>query len=277
MGGTRIVGLSLVRDEEIFVERVLRNALALCDRIIVADNGSRDRTPEIVASLSREETRIEAHQVAHPAEAHKLVEEFAGEDVWVFGVDGDELYDPARLAELRRLLVAGEFAQWWSISANALHCVELDVKAGLARGYLAPPARGLTKLYNFSALEEWREPTLERLHGGTVRFRPGYTGGDRYVRMFYEDGWEGSLLRCLHMAFVRRSSRDRKAGVRPNPVDVSERRGLRNRIRGALPPKRVPRKIMGYVKGDLVTVSAHPFFGRTELGGQQLAQHRAPP
>jgi glycosyltransferase involved in cell wall biosynthesis len=261
--GTRIVGLSLVRDEEVFVELVLRNALALCDRILVADHGSRDRTPEILASLSRDEPRIEVHEVGHPAEAHRLVEGFAGEDVWVFGVDGDEVYDPGRLAELRRRLVAGEFGEWWSISGNALHCVELDVQAGLARGFLAPPARGLTKLYNFSAVEEWRGATLERLHGGTVRFRAGYTGDARYMRMFYEDGWDDSLLRCLHMAFVRRSSRDKKVGVRPNPVDLAELGSFRNRIRSALPPKRVPRKMMGYAKGDLVTVSVHPFFDGT--------------
>ena len=143
----------------------------------------------------------------------------------------------------------------------------LDLQAGLARGYLAPPARGLTKLYNFAALEEWRGPTLERLHGGTIRFRPGYTGRERYERMFHEDGWDNSLLRCLHMAFVRRSSRDKKAGVRPNPVDLSERRALRNRIRGALPPKRVPRKMMGYAKGNRVTVATAPFFPNTPSDG----------
>jgi glycosyltransferase involved in cell wall biosynthesis len=50
-----IVGLSLVRDEELFVGRVLRNALALCDRVLVADHDSRDRTPEILAALAQEE------------------------------------------------------------------------------------------------------------------------------------------------------------------------------------------------------------------------------
>jgi Glycosyl transferase family 2 len=256
-----IVGLSLVRDEELFVARVLRNALALCDRVLVADHGSRDRTPEILAALAQEEPRVELHRVAHPAEAHELVEPLAGEDLWVFGVDGDEVYDPERLAELRRELLAGRFDNCWSISANAVHCVELDLDAGWARGYPAPPARGLTKLYNFSLLEEWRRPRTERLHGGKMRFRPGRSGAERHERMFHEDGWEGSLLRCLHMCFVRRSSRDRRPGARPNLVDLAEQRTLRSRIRAALPPKRVPRKMMGYAKGELVTVSARPFFG----------------
>lgn len=272
MSGTRIVGIVLVRDEDLFVEQAVRNVLDFCDEIVLADNGSRDETVPILERLVAEHPdKLSLHRIRDPSVSHDLIKGYAGEPVWVFGVDGDELYDPARLAELRRRLVAGEFDEWWSISANALHCVELDLQAGLARGYLAPPARGLTKLYNFSALEEWRGPTLERLHGGTVRFRPSYTGGERYVRMFYEDGWNDSLLRCLHMAFVRRSSRDKKAGVRPNPVDLSELRSLRNRIRGALPPKRVPRKLMGYAKGDLVTVSVQPFFVHTKLGGQLLA------
>jgi hypothetical protein len=256
-----LVGLSLVRDEEIFVERVLRNALALCDRVLVADHGSRDRTPQILASLARAEGRVEVHRVTHPAEAHELVEPLAGDDVWVFGVDGDEVYDPERLRMLRGQLLDGRYDDWWSISANAVHCVELDLDRGWARGYPAPPARGSTKLYNFAALEEWTGPMTERLHGGTIRFRPGQDGDRRYERMFYEDGWERSLLRCLHMCFMRRSSRDRAPGGRPNLIDLAEQRGLRNRLRSALRPRRRRRKELGYVKGDLVTVSTLPFFG----------------
>jgi glycosyltransferase involved in cell wall biosynthesis len=252
---TRILGLSLVRDEELFVERVLRNALALCDRILVADNGSRDRTPELVAALADEDARIELHRVADPGKAHDLVAPLAGEDVWVFGVDGDEVYDPAGLGELRAQILAGALDEWWSISANAVHCVELDLEGSRARGYVAPPARGLTKLYNFSAIEAWDGPVPERLHAGTVRFKTGFDGSERNEQIFTGSGWDASIFRCLHMCFLRRSSRDRGKGPRPNPLDVYGRRGFRGRLR-----RRVPRKLMGYAKGDVVTVSTAPFF-----------------
>ena len=247
-----IVGLSLVRDEERFVERVLRNALALCDRILVADHGSRDRTPEILAVLAREDPRVEVHAVAHPAGAHDLVAPLAGRDLWVFGVDGDEVYDPEGLAALRRRLLDGELDDWFSISAGAVHCVEVDLESGWARGYPAPPARGLTKLYNFAALEAWEGPVPERLHGGSARFKPGFDGSRRNEE-FFEQNWDRSVLRCLHMCFVRRSSLDPKDGPRPNPLDVVERRMLGVR-------RRRQRKELGYAKGDLVTVPTGPFF-----------------
>ena len=248
-----IVGLSLVRNEERFVERVLRNALALCDRILVADHRSRDRTPEILAALAAEDPRVELHAVAHPADAHDLVAPLAGRDLWVFGVDGDEVYDPEGLAGVRRAVLAGELDGWFSISAGAVHCVEVDLEAGWARGYPAPPARGLTKLYNFAALEAWDGPVPERLHGGSARFKPGFDGGRRNEELF-EQGWERSSLRCLHMCFVRRSSLDPEDGPRPNPLDVDERR-LVDRVR-----RRTPRKVLGYAKGELVTVPTAPFF-----------------
>jgi hypothetical protein len=249
----QVVGLSLVRNEERFVERVLRNALALCDKVLVADHGSRDATPRILAALGAEDARIEVHAVASPAAAQELVSPLVGGDLWVFGVDGDEVYDPKRLAELRRTLLAGELDDWFSISANAVHCVELDLEAGRARGYSAPPARGLTKLYNFAALDGWGGPVPERLHGGSMRFKRGFDGSRRNQELF-EQGWERSPLRCLHMCFLRRSSLDPTEGPRPNPLDVGERR-LLDRLR-----RRTPRKVMGYAKGELVTVPTTPFF-----------------
>lgn len=251
---TRIVGLALVRDEEVFIERVLRNALALCDRIVVADHRSRDRTRDLVAALAREDARVELTQVGHPAEAHDLVAELAGQAAWVFGVDGDEVFDPHGLATLRRRLLEGDFDDWWSVSANAVHCVALDVGAGIARGYPAPPARGSTKLYNFAAIDAWEGPVPERLHSGTIRFRPGFDASRRNEEIFWSSGWDESIFRFLHMCFLPRSTRQ-SAGPRPNPYELAERRGLRGLLR-----RRVSRKVMGYAKGEIVTVSTEPFF-----------------
>jgi bifunctional non-homologous end joining protein LigD len=64
----RVVGIALVRDEDLFVEQALRNVLGFCDELILADNGSRDGTlailerleaeqPELVTSRQRRELR----------------------------------------------------------------------------------------------------------------------------------------------------------------------------------------------------------------------------
>jgi hypothetical protein len=125
----------------------------------------------------------------------------------VFGVDGDEVYDPGGLARLRVRLAAGEFAPWWVIFGNVLHCTGLDVPEATARGYLSPPSRSMTKLYHFDAITSWDGHCDERLHGGTVRFKAGYSAGLRHK---YHAGvsWEASEFRCLHLCFPRRSSQD---------------------------------------------------------------------
>ena len=41
---SEIIGIALVRNEDIFVERALRNTIDFCDRLIVADHQSTDGT-----------------------------------------------------------------------------------------------------------------------------------------------------------------------------------------------------------------------------------------
>src|ERR687885_597836 len=123
----RIVGISLVRDEDRFVERALRNVLGFCDELILVDHRSKDRTPEILEQLAAESPiPTTLHSVDDPSASHDLIKGHAGQEVWVFGVDGDELYDPHGLALFREQLLAGEAADDWSIRANMLHCVPLD-------------------------------------------------------------------------------------------------------------------------------------------------------
>lgn len=99
--GPQIVGISLVRNEDLYIERVLLNILEFCDRIIVVDHGSTDRTPELLEQLRRQHTKIEVHRVINASVSHDLIAGFAGSPVWIFGIDGDELYEPARLRDLR--------------------------------------------------------------------------------------------------------------------------------------------------------------------------------
>jgi hypothetical protein len=244
----RIVGITLVRDEDLFVEQAVRNVLDFCDELILVDHRSRDRTPEILGELAAEHPdKISLHRVDNPSVSHDLVAPLAGEDVWVLGVNGDELYDPEGLRAFRPRLLDGE----------------LDEERRIARGYLSPPAPSMVKLHNFALLESWDGRHPERLHGTEgLRFKPGREA--RKLELEKRVGWDESPLRCLHLFFVRRSSRERKARARVNIPDLNAPRRLPRRLwyrtRVALGLEQSGWKLEHYRQGELVTVDASPFF-----------------
>lgn len=219
----RIVSIHLVRNEERTIEWSLRNVAGFADDVIVADNGSVDRTAEVVRRLAEQDPRITIRPVATPAESHDLIRSLAGTDTWVFGVDGDEIYDRTGLAVLRKDLLDNRYAGSWRLTGNVLNCVRLDTGTGRAGGYLSPPCRNMTKLYNFAAIDAWEGPCPERLHEGTIRFREGFSDGN-VMAYHKETSWEASVFRCLHLCFLPRSSVDRidAAGrvLRANIIDL---------------------------------------------------------
>ncbi len=200
----QIVGIILIKNEDIYIGRIIRNITAFCDQIIVAENYSQDRTYEIVRSLAESNPKIHLRQIKELKESHNLIEGFAGTNTWIFAVDGDEIYDPAGLSEMRQQLLVGTFDDQWCIWGNVLHCVSLSTSQKIAKGYLAPPARSMTKLYNFSIIESWVN-CYERLHSGILTFKNGYHAELRY-QLGHEMSWEESYFRCLHTVFLKRSS-----------------------------------------------------------------------
>jgi hypothetical protein len=206
-------------------------------------------------------------RATHAGDSHRLVEPYAGTATWVFGVDGDELYDPGRLAGFRAELVGGAYDGVFKVASNVLNCVSLDVEARRASGYLSPPSRSITKLYNFAAIESWRGDGAERLHGGAISFRAGYDEssvdniGERL-------SWEETPLRCLHACFLRRSSGDPESGAEPAGRPILEETGLQDRSRLGAVKRRLRRRSIPevsawkgekYMRGELVTVDASPF------------------
>jgi glycosyltransferase involved in cell wall biosynthesis len=266
---TQVVGLVLVRNEDVFVEQAIRNVSEFCDRIYVVDHMSDDRTWEIVSSLAREFDHIDVRRSRNAANAHRLVAPYAGTRTWVIGVDGDELYDPTALARFRRDLLDGAHADVFRLKAHVLNCDELDVGADTASGWLAPPSRPVTKLFNFAALERWAG-AAERLHEGDTVFRLGYDWDSlRYLSETY--AWEDDPLRCLHVCFVRRSTRDGGAErLNLNETGLYDRTlagAVRRRLGSAAVPRRVAelRRAGGnwkrewYTRGPRLTVDATPF------------------
>ncbi len=268
----QFVGVVLVRNEDVFVEQAVRNVAAFCDRIHVVDHVSTDRTPEVLGRLAAELDHVTVVRSSDAGDSHRAIEAHAGTPTWALGVDGDELYDPNALARLRGELEAGGHADVFRLKGHVLNCDELDAGEGLASGYLAPPSRPVTKLFNMGAVETWTG-CLERLHDGTPVFRPGF-GWDSLRYLSQGTDWDSDPLRMLHTCFFRRSSAD--TGEHPPvrlglPETGAWRRGPRGllhrlRRRRQLDPRIKAYARAGsswkqewYARGPRRTVDARPF------------------
>jgi glycosyltransferase involved in cell wall biosynthesis len=271
----RVVGSVIVHNEDIFVEQAIRNVAAFCDRIHVVDHMSTDRTWEILSALGREFDHLDLRRARHARVSHAILEPYFGSETWVMRVDGDELYDPALLPALRTQLEEGGHADVFRVQAKVLHCIELDRETRRVSGHLSPPSRPINVLYNMNAVESWTH-CGQRLIGGRTRFRPGF-GNDSFCPIGDQFSWDEAPLRCLHVCFLRRSTLDTGDGAtRLNMVEMgSFRRGIvgdvARRLRGVSLPENVAAihargstwKREKYMRGDLVTVDATPFFRQT--------------
>ena len=253
----------LVRDEDRFVEWAIRSAIDFCDEFFVCDHESRDETSVILGRLASEYGgKLTVRRCRNSAESHRMIQGYAGTPAWIFGVDGDEIYDRAGLSRLRARLESGEFDRWWTVFGNVLNVKKLDLAAATAEGHLAPPCRSMTKLYNFAAIREWSGKIVERLHGGSIRFKPGF---DASLRMSLHErvDWSAADFRCLHLCFMERSSLD---GANQKPRrNIMDRHAwsvekLFSRLRAALGGKpQVDWKEQKYARGPLVSEDVAAF------------------
>jgi glycosyltransferase involved in cell wall biosynthesis len=262
MKPTRIVGIALLRNEEKYVARSIRNAAGFCDEMLLCDHRSSDRTPQILGELAAELPRVTVHRLQHPRESHDLIKPHVGANTWILGVDGDEIYDPAGLARLRSRILSGEFKDSWTVFGNVLNVTHFFPASMEAAGHLSPPCRSMTKLYNFAAIESWDGDCVERLHGGDPVFRRGYAATSRRY-LHDETPWEAADFRCLHLCFLPRSS----------AVDVDSRRNIMETY-GRGPTGRLMMRVMNffnpsrrsrwknekYRRGPETRVDVRPFF-----------------
>jgi hypothetical protein len=257
----RIVGVVLVRDEDLFVEQAVRNVSDFCDELHLYDHRSRDETPAILERLAAELPNTTAQRIDDPAVTHERLKPYIGTDTWVFGVDGDEVYDPASLRTMRARMDAGEFDGFSLVKGIQLHCRALDRGNETATGWLAPPSRSTTMLYNFAPIISWDGPSPERLMGGHAEYRPNR--GMRWLRD--EHPWNEAPMRCLHVCFLPRSSRQpARQQARLSYVEriADGRRARLRRTLGELvgrPPESWW-KLNKYRQGPEVTVSVAGFF-----------------
>ena len=272
---TQVIGSVLVRNEDRFVEQSIRNVAEFCDRIHAVDHVSHDRTWEILRSLAEEFDQLDVHRARNSALAHGLLEPYAGTETWVIGVDGDELYDPVGLALFRRDLLAGAHADVFRLKAHVLNCDELADDSRTASGWLAPPSRPITKLFNFGAVESWKG-IPEPLQGGEAVFRRGYHWEARRD-LSTTTTWDTDPLRCLHLCFVRRSSLDpedvgggRRSLAESGEFDLGPLGKLKRFVGRTQPAPHILElarqgknwKQEWYARGERVTIDAASFLGR---------------
>lgn len=219
----KIVGVYLVKNEEVFLEQVITNTYDFCDKIIIADNYSEDSTYDIALDLSKDSEKIHVHRVSSPGDAHALVRPFCNTKTWVFAVDGDEIYDPKGLAAFKKQLINGRYDDWWVIFGNVLNCTQIDLDNSQASGYLAPPCRSMTKLYNFNAITDWTDCVAERMLGGTIYFKDKWDASLR-LNIHENVNWDQAIYRCLHTCFMCRSKQDKLGpqgmAIRENPAEL---------------------------------------------------------
>ena len=218
----QIVGIVLVKNEDIFIERAVRNVAAFCDKIIITDHQSTDQTFNICQKLALEFPHIDLRRISNLVESSESLIPYYGTQTWIFAVDGDEVFDPAGLSQMRKRLLTGEFSEYWTIFPNTLNCIKLDLEERQAWGYLAPPSRAGARLYNFSLINGWAGVTGERLHGGDILFKPGYHIKLRFY-LHEQLDWEHSCFRYVHASFLQRSSinKIRLTSTRLNPDELS--------------------------------------------------------
>ena len=267
---TRIIGIVLLQNEENFVTWAIGNSIDFCDEMIVIDNNSTDATWAQVEALAKVNPKIRMMRDANANRTNVYVQEYIGEDVWVFGIDGDEIYDREGLRRLRERLIAGEFSQYWRVQGNTLHATVLDLDAGMAQGYSTPIAAAATKLYNFALIAEWT-PERQRLHGIPV-IAEGRAGDKLW--MSKDIAWEDSDFRNLHLCFFPRSSIDAEVTIRKNISDKFFKHRWRrsvfqfltrvggSRVRAYLSRRSMLIKQRAYMGGEVVGKGIDAGFGR---------------
>jgi len=250
----KIIGISLVQNENIHIKWAISNIIDFCDKIIVLDNYSSDGTYDIVENMAKKCDKIKLFKISNPlVESHPPIEKYAGERAWVFGVDGDEIYDPNGLTKIKEEIYDGKYDNYWQLRSYFLNATIVDKDKKEAKGYLAPPSREATKLHNFHLLKYWKSDT-ERLHGRNKAFKDGID--PIKFNLYDECDWEDANLRCIHACFAKRSTNQKEGKIRFAPREVMKRRC---RDMKDIKAPDIPSKIDKYGGEELITKDISDF------------------
>jgi hypothetical protein len=197
----KIVGICLVKNEDSYIEQVILNIVNFCDKIIVLDNMSEDKTFKILKKIASKKEKVKLYQIKNISDSHKFIEKYANTKTWIFGVDGDEIYDPIGLKRLRKEILSGTYQEKWQIRGNFLHCIDIDLETKIAKGYLAPPSREATKLYNFYILKSWKaDGESERFFPKTIKFKDGF---EKKKIIFTQKKFKNKIIHIIEKRYFK--------------------------------------------------------------------------
>jgi len=224
---TPIIAVIMVRNEDLYIKYVIEGVERFVDDILMIDTGSTDDT----VSIAKHCGVTPVHE-PNLKKTHSYIEPYIGKNVWVFGVDGDEIFDPAGLETLYSQIESGMYDLAYQVQGWFLHATEFTPGDNTAKGYLGPPAHTPTKLYNMSHISRWPNTYNDVLFHVGTRVHAG-----KKMRAL-PDTWEGNPLRCVHTRFLRRSTADREeeVGVRFGPGHNAGKR-LNSGFKGKDPAK----------------------------------------
>lgn len=241
-----VIALMLVKNEACYIRSVIRSVSEFVDEFLFIDNGSDDGTVEIA-----EQEGIVPIIEYDLHKTHEYIQPYVNSDVWVFGVDGDEIYYREGLKRLRKDMQGGKYDGAFQVQGWYLHVTKF-LPGDRAEGYLGPPSHTPTKLYNMKNIVEWPPD------GWRIVFMTGTrkTVGEKMRAQV--DTWEESPLKCLHTRFLERSPLDgADLGVRLSPQNTfglgsREDRGGRDDVNFRLK----------YRKGGIKEVNIWPIDGK---------------
>jgi len=225
--GIKIIGFCFVKNEDIYIEQVLKNIIDFCDEVTVVDNHSTDNTLSIVKKYMKKYSKIKLEHIDDIRLSQIYIEKFAGQNKWLFGVDGDELYDPIGLKQLRPEILRGKYQKVWMLRGFFFHLMDLDMKNKMGKGYLAPPSKDPNKLYNLSLLRSWKNDNglSPAYHCQTHVFRNSkyYSGHyPKKQKLYKKFKWDNCPLRCVHTRMLKRSSSENyKNSINPR-INISD-------------------------------------------------------
>ena len=210
--GRAIVGIVLVRNEDVFLEQAIRNVAGFCDRIHAVDHVSTDGTWEVLCSSSSASyDHLDVRRARARGRLARAGRALRGHgDVGVRCRRRRAVRPGAARGLSRRAARRARTATSSRSPRTSLNCVALDREARYRHRL---PLAALA--VDHEALQLRRDRVVggdgaERLHGGTIVFRDGYDEsavdniGERL-------SWDETPLRCLHACFLRRSSGDPEA------------------------------------------------------------------
>ncbi|NLI13370.1 glycosyltransferase [Pelotomaculum propionicicum] len=102
MGKFNILCVMRIKNEERWIDSCLKEASKVCDRILIIDDGSTDRTPEICRSFPKVKYRYYQRKVDELRDRRELLQwALENKADWILNLDGDEVLEEGAADRIR--------------------------------------------------------------------------------------------------------------------------------------------------------------------------------